>query len=151
MKGPPLGPGGENITWPDKAAPQSRKALSPQNLKCQNFKTFGPGGAGLGHLTSKKAHDLGSWRYALLGLQKGVPGGAALCLRERCLALSNLPSLTASPLRMQPGNVALVPWTRGVRGRGPVTGPTAHALAIWHCELLEWLRGASGGGHLLPP
>ena len=41
MKGPPLGPGGEDITWPDQVAPRGRKASStrenkPQtsNLKC---------------------------------------------------------------------------------------------------------------------
>ena len=32
MKGPPLGPGGEDITWPDQVAPQGPKGVSyPQN------------------------------------------------------------------------------------------------------------------------
>ena len=35
MKGPPLGPGGEDITWPDQVAPRSRKASSTGNLKPQ--------------------------------------------------------------------------------------------------------------------
>ena len=35
MKGPPLGPGGEDITWPDQVAPRSRKASSTRNLKPQ--------------------------------------------------------------------------------------------------------------------
>ena len=44
MKGPPLGPGGEDITWRDQAAPWGRKApstrhLNPQtsNLKPQSY------------------------------------------------------------------------------------------------------------------
>ena len=28
MKGPPLGLGGEDITWPDQVAPRGRKASS---------------------------------------------------------------------------------------------------------------------------
>ena len=42
MTGPPLGPGGEDITWPDQLAPRGRKASSRRNLKPQtsNFKPF---------------------------------------------------------------------------------------------------------------
>ena len=35
MKGPPLGPGGEDITWPDQVAPRGRKASSTRNPKPQ--------------------------------------------------------------------------------------------------------------------
>ena len=35
MKGPPLGPGGEDITWPDQMAPRGRNASSTRNLKPQ--------------------------------------------------------------------------------------------------------------------
>ena len=35
MRGPPLGPGLENITWPDQVAPRCRKASSTRNLKPQ--------------------------------------------------------------------------------------------------------------------
>ena len=35
MKGPPLGPGGEHITWSDQVAPRGRKASSNRNLKPQ--------------------------------------------------------------------------------------------------------------------
>ena len=35
MKGDPLGPGGEDITWPDHVAPRGRKASSTRNLKPQ--------------------------------------------------------------------------------------------------------------------
>ena len=35
MKGPPLGPGGEDITWPDQVAPQGRRTPSTQKHKPQ--------------------------------------------------------------------------------------------------------------------
>ena len=35
MEGPPLGPGGEDITWPDQVAPQGRKASSTRKIKPQ--------------------------------------------------------------------------------------------------------------------
>ena len=37
MKGPPLGPVEEDITWPDQVAPRGRKASSTRNLKPQNL------------------------------------------------------------------------------------------------------------------
>ena len=41
MEGPPLGPGGEDITWPDQVAPRGRKASSSRKIKPQtsNHKT----------------------------------------------------------------------------------------------------------------
>ena len=35
MEGPPLGPGGEDITWPDQVAPGGRKAPSTRKIKPQ--------------------------------------------------------------------------------------------------------------------
>ena len=35
MEGPPLGPGGEDITWPDQVAPRGRKASSTRKVKPQ--------------------------------------------------------------------------------------------------------------------
>ena len=35
MKGPPLGPGGEDNTWPDQVAPRGRKASSTRKIKPQ--------------------------------------------------------------------------------------------------------------------
>ena len=45
MEGPPLGPGGEDITWPDQVAPRGRKASSTRKIKPQ---TSNPGFTGLG-------------------------------------------------------------------------------------------------------
>ena len=36
MKCPPLGPVGEDITWPDQVAPRGRNASSTRNLKPQS-------------------------------------------------------------------------------------------------------------------
>ena len=51
MRGPPLGPGGEDITWPDQVAPRGRKAsitrkIKPQtsNLLWFGFSTLDPAG-----------------------------------------------------------------------------------------------------------
>ena len=35
MEGPPLGPGGEYITWPNQVAPRGRKASSTRKIKPQ--------------------------------------------------------------------------------------------------------------------
>ena len=35
MKGPLLGPCGEDITWPDQVAPRGRKASSTRKIKPQ--------------------------------------------------------------------------------------------------------------------
>ena len=39
MKGPPLEPSGEDITWPDQVAPRGRKASSTRKIKPQTFLT----------------------------------------------------------------------------------------------------------------
>ena len=36
MKGPPPGPDGEDITWPDQVAPRSRRKPSTRKIKPQN-------------------------------------------------------------------------------------------------------------------
>ena len=38
MKGPPLGPGGEDITWLDQVAPRGRKVSSTRKIKPQTSK-----------------------------------------------------------------------------------------------------------------
>ena len=42
MEGPPLGPGGEDITWPDQVAPRGRKASSTRKIKPQTSNPGGP-------------------------------------------------------------------------------------------------------------
>ena len=40
MKGPPPGPGGGDITWPDQVAPWGRKASSTRKIKRQTSNLF---------------------------------------------------------------------------------------------------------------
>ena len=40
MEGPPLGPGGEDITWPDQVAPRCRKASSTRKIKPQTSNPY---------------------------------------------------------------------------------------------------------------
>ena len=40
MEGPPLGSGGEDITWPDQVAPRGRKASSTRKIKPQTSNLF---------------------------------------------------------------------------------------------------------------
>ena len=42
MEGPPLGPGGEDITWPDQVAPRGRKASSTPKIKPQTSNLWVP-------------------------------------------------------------------------------------------------------------
>ena len=41
MEGPPLRPGGEDITWPDQVAPRGRKASSTRKIKPQTSNLVG--------------------------------------------------------------------------------------------------------------
>ena len=59
-----------------------------------------------------------------------APGGA-LCLHVGCPGLGTRPPPTARPWGRRPGPAARFPWARGVWAWGPVTNPTAHALACW--------------------
>ena len=43
MEGPPLGPGGEDITWPDQVGPRGRKASSTRKIKPQTSNLSFPG------------------------------------------------------------------------------------------------------------
>ena len=42
LEGPPLGPGGEDITWPDQVAPRGQKASSTRKIKPQTSNLMGP-------------------------------------------------------------------------------------------------------------
>ena len=107
------------------------------------------GGAGVG--THHQPHSACSCEHALraVGAALGCPGGAPLTLvwdfRGRALSHPRLPVLRAGcwgPLPTDCGR-------GGVRGWGPVTNPTARALASWLCA--QWGRHEGArGGRLLP-
>ena len=72
MKGPPLGPGGKDIPWPDQVAPQDQKAPSTRSLKPQTAKLFHRGHP-LWFLKTRFPEDYKSPVWGLAGTQAG-PG-----------------------------------------------------------------------------
>ena len=78
-----------------------------------------------------------------------VPGGGASCLGVGRPGSGALPPSTACPLAGLPGPITHWLWGRGMRAWGPVTSPTARALASWLCALWGRHEGARGG-RLLP-
>ena len=83
-----------------------------------------------------------------VGAVRGRPGGAPLAcvwgVRGRVLSHTRPPTLWG----MRPGPTTHWPWVRGVWAWGPVTNPTAHALASWLCALWGRHEGARGGPFL---
>ena len=109
----------------------------------------GAGGAVVGIL--HQPHSARSYELALrtVGAACGSPGKAPLAwvwgVRGR--ALSQPRPLACRGVR--PGPTTHWLWVRGLRVWGPVTNPTARALARWLCALWERHEGARGG-RLLP-
>ena len=102
-----------------------------------------------GPVTNPTARALASWLCALWGRHEAAWGGHLLpgCGASRGRALSHPRPLIIFGVR--PGPTTHWLWMRGVRAWGPVTNPTARALARWRCTLWGRQEGA-GGGRLLP-
>ena len=106
-----------------------------------------------GPVTNPTTRALASWLCALWGQHEGAPGGAPLAWvwGIRGLALSQPQTPLLWGVRPEPTTHWL--WVRGMRAWGPVTNPTARALASWLCALcgrhLFALNGACCGwpGH----
>ena len=64
MEGPPLGPGGEDITWPDQVAPRGRKASSTRKIKPQ---------------TSNLILDWEDFAEEVVGEMRGAPRNKWVC------------------------------------------------------------------------
>ena len=107
------------------------------------------GGAGVG--TRHQCHSARSCELALraVGAARGRPGGAPPAwvwgVRGRALSHPRLPALWAGYRGPLPTGFGC----GGVRAWGPVTNPTARALASWRCALWGRHEGARGG-RLLP-
>ena len=107
------------------------------------------GGAGVG--TRHQPHSARSCELALhaVGAARGRPGGAPPAwvwgVRGRALSHPRLPTLWAGCQGPLPTGCGC----GGVRAWGPVTNPTARALASWLCALRGRHEGARGG-RLLP-
>ena len=107
------------------------------------------GGAGVG--TRHQPHSARSSELALraVGAARGHPGGAphAWVWVVRGWALSHPRPPVLPGVRPEP--TTHWQWVRGVRAWGPVTNPTARALASWLCT--PWGRHeGTRGGRLLP-
>ena len=103
------------------------------------------GGAGLG--TRHQPHTARSCELALrtVGAARGRPGGAPAAwpwgVRGRALSRPRLPALWAGCRGPLPTGC----WCGGGRAWGPLTNPTARALASWFCALWGPQEGAPGG------
>ena len=97
-----------------------------------------------GRVIKPRAH---SCELALraVGAARGRPGGAPLaCVSGvwgRALSHPRPPALWS----VRPGPTTLWLWVRGVRVWGPLTNPTARALASWLCAPWGRHEGARGG------
>ena len=74
-----------------------------------------------------------------------VPGGGASCLGLGRPGSGALPPPTTRPFGRAAGAQYPLAVGAGLRGWGPVTNPTARALANWLCALWGRHEGALGG------
>ena len=109
----------------------------PTGCGCGGVRAWGP-------VTNPTARG-----HACCGGGMRAPGGGFSCLAVGRPGSGALPSPTARPLGGLPGPTTHWLWVRGVRAWGPVTNPTARALASWLCALWGRHEGARGG-RLLP-
>ena len=107
------------------------------------------GGCGRGDPSPTPQRVLLRAGFARCGGGMRVPGGAPLAwvwgIRGRALSDPRLPALPAGCRGRLPTGC----WCGGVRAWGPITNPTARALASWLCALWGRHEGARGG-RLLP-
>ena len=105
---------------------------------CGGVRAWGP-------VTNPTARALASWLCALWGRHEGARGGAPLALVwgvwGQALSRPRLPALWAGCRGPLPTGCGC----GGVQAWGPVTNPTARALASWLCALCGRHEGAQGG------
>ena len=97
-------------------------------LRLQRMWAWGP-------VTSPTARALGTWLCALWGRLAGALRRGAGCLRVGRPELGAHPRPTACPWGVRPGIATHWLRLRGLWARGPITSPTARALASWLCAL----------------
>ena len=87
--------------------------------------------------------------FARCGGGTRVPGGGAICLRLRRPGLGAPPRPTVCPWGVRPSPTTHWLWVRGMWAWGPVTNPTARALASWLCAMWGGTRAPGGGASCL--
>ena len=109
----------------------------PTGCECGGVRVWGP-------VNNPTARALSSWLCALWGRHEGAWGGAppasVRVVWRRALSQPRLPALWAGCWGPLPTGCGCV----GVQAWGPVTNPTARALASWLCALWERHEGARG-------
>ena len=114
----------------------------PTGCGCGGVRAWGP-------VTNPTARALPSWLCALWGRHEGARGEAPLAwmwgVRGRVLPHPRLPALWAGCRGPLPTGCRC----GGLRAWGPVTNPTARALAGWLCALWGRHEGARGGASCL--
>ena len=85
MEGPPLGPGGEDITWPDQVAPRGRKASSTRKIKPQ---TSNHGHLALVHQFARPVYFVCGVRGHLALVHRWAPPMCSWCGVNGPLALA---------------------------------------------------------------
>ena len=93
MEGPPLGPGGEGITWPDQVAPRCRKASSTRKIKRQTSNCISWGDRDSENAICQHPYQPTVTR---LGIREHGTKGSSL--QSHIPIYSPLPFCTASPL-----------------------------------------------------
>ena len=102
-----------------------------------------------GPVTNPTACALASWLCALWGQHEGAQGAVFLSWVPGVRGWA-LPHARPPILEARPGPATHWLWVRGVWAWGPVTHPTARALASLLYALWGRHEGARGGGGLLP-
>ena len=114
----------------------------PTGCGCGRVRTWGP-------VTNPTARALSSWLCALWERHDGARGGAPSAwvwgVRGQALSQPALPAVWAGCRGPLPTGCGC----GGVRAWGPVTNPTARALASWLCALWGRHEGARGGASCL--
>ena len=129
---------------PSAARPLGRAAgaSATRVFRVRSVRVWGPS-------TGPTVRALAGRRCAPWGWQKGVPGGVLSAIVRgvwgQALPLPRLPAPWAGCRGPLPTGCGC----GGVRACGPVTHPTARALASWLCALWGRHEGARGG-RLLP-
>ena len=76
MEGPPLGPGGEDITWPDQVAPRGRKASSTRKIKPQTSNLKPPSSQRRAQPLRQRCHEVAMFNMPLT--PEGRPAKSSL-------------------------------------------------------------------------
>ena len=109
------------------------------------------GAGGVGGGTRHRPHSARSWELALRAVRatRGPPGGGGICPDVGRPGVGALPRPTARPWGVRPQPATHLLWVRRMWAWGPVTDPTASALASWLCTLWGGTRAPGGRRRLL--